>query len=703
MSLSAVSNSLGMMGTLQNSSPTTPLAEQVPDKVPQEAIADSLARYVRNNFIEAENYRRISGVEQRLLQALRARRSVYDPEDLALVGQIDIYIGLTSLKCRAAESWINDILLSAIDKPWTLKTNPIPQLPEWMKEQVVDALEFELQQAGVPLDLRARAKELKDAALKYAVQQAQAATDRMETKIEDQLLAGGWRHTFAEFIQDFCTFPAAFMRSPIIQNKRRLEWADNKIEEKVDTIYCNRRISPFDAYPSLESTTPQNGRYFIERRKLEFDELYLCIGLEGFNEETIRQLLDKYRNTGYEEQLTPDFQRKFLQDTYTPTLDRKTLDTLIYNGKVPGSYLLENNVLVKDAEAQYECEIWTVNNEVIKAVLNPYPLQQRPIFSSSFIKVPGALWGEGLSDVLRSTQKVANSSARSIVRNMAFSSGPIGEVDVSRLTEGEVPDEVMPYKLFHVEADPTGRGQPAYKFQNIQSTVPELLQVWEKFSRVADDLSGVPPYVMGNMNVAGAGRTMGGLSMMMANAAKGIKNSILNVDRDVLEPLLTFFYNMNMIYAEDDDIKANAQVVARGATGLLQRELSQARTIEILQTLTPYVQMGLVPQQGMQTILREVLKTTGLPVDEIIPNNDQISNLLSSLGAAGGNPQQIAQLMQSMAGGNPSTANPLQTGSSAAPRLDGRSAVPSMPGGGAMPQPPNANPQPMPLANAIGA
>jgi hypothetical protein len=286
---------------------------------------------------------------------------------------------------------------------------------------------------------------------------------------------------------------------------------------------------------------------------------------------------------------------------------------------------------------------------------------------------------------------------------MAFSSGPIGEVDVSRLTEGEVPDEVMPYKLFHVEADPTGRGQPAYKFQNIQSTVPELLQVWEKFSRVADDLSGVPPYVMGNMNVAGAGRTMGGLSMMMANAAKGIKNSILNVDRDVLEPLLTFFYNMNMIYAEDDDIKANAQVVARGATGLLQRELSQARTIEILQTLTPYVQMGLVPQQGMQTILREVLKTTGLPVDEIIPNNDQISNLLSSLGAAGGNPQQIAQLMQSMAGGNPSTANPLQTGSSAAPRLDGRSAVPSMPGGGAMPQPPNANPQPMPLANAIGA
>src|SRR5262249_25525558 len=161
---------------------------------------------------------------------------------------------------------------------------------------------------------------------------------------------GGWRECFAEFIQDFCTFPAAFLRSPIINNKRRLEWNGNKVVEKVDTIYSCRRISPFDAYPSLESTTPQNGRYFIERRKLGFDELYLCLGLEGFNEETIRQLLNQYRNTGYEEQLRPDFQRKFLQDTYTPTLDRKTLDTLIYNGKISGKLLMENNVLCQDVE-----------------------------------------------------------------------------------------------------------------------------------------------------------------------------------------------------------------------------------------------------------------------------------------------------------------------------------------------------------------
>jgi hypothetical protein len=299
MSLTASSNSLGYMPVNPVSGGVAPLSNPTYIQPPQEEIEDNLARHVRNCFIENEMYRRISGVEERLLKALRARRYVYDPEDAGLVGAIDVYIGLTALKCRAAESWINDILLSAIDKPWTISPTPIPNLPDWMKEQVVDALELELQQNGIPQDLRARAKQLKDAALKYAIQKAATACAGMEAKIEDQLLEGGWRESFAEFIQDFCTFPAAFMRSPVIENKRRLEWNGNKVVEKIDTIYTNRRISPFDAYPSLESTTPQNGRNFIERLKMQFDELYLCLGLDGFNDENIRQLLAQYRHTGF--------------------------------------------------------------------------------------------------------------------------------------------------------------------------------------------------------------------------------------------------------------------------------------------------------------------------------------------------------------------------------------------------------------------
>lgn len=648
------------------------LANPIVDTSTATPVEDELARDVRDDFTNAENYRRISGVEERLLRALRARRYVYDPEDKELLKGNDIYIGLIALKCRSAEAWINDILLNSVDKPWTLKPTEIPELPEWMKEQVVDALEMEMQSLGVPDDIRKRAKELKDAALKYAVEKSEQAVAAMEKKIEDQSLEGGWRTVFAEFIQDLTTFPVAVVRNPVLTKEKRLAWNGNDLVEKEEVIFASRRISPFDFYPAMNSTTTQDGSYVIERFRAQPNQLYMCLGLEGFNDAALRSILNEFGETGFNEVLRPDFQRMYLEDKYQVISDRHLIDTLIRNGKIQGAKLIKYGIMVPDTQAYYETEIWTVNDRTIKAVLNPYPLTQRPIFSTSFVKVPGSLWGEGLCDILRDTGRMVNAAARNIVRNMAFSSGPIGEVDVARLGDGEKPYEMFPYKLYHVDSDITGGSQPAFKFQIIPSVVPELTAVFDRFSKVADDLSGVPSYVLGNPAVAGAGRTLGGLSMLMGNAAKGIKNVILNVDRDVIEPLITMQYNINMKYDEDPDIKGDAQIEARGASGLLQKETTQAKLTELLNTFFPYYQAGVISMQGLQIMLREAMKNTGLPVDDIIPNPGRSGQLQEGLQRLG-------------AGAN------LQAGTSNPAQLDARSQPqPMLQSGQSLPPPPLA-------------
>ncbi len=138
--------------------------------------------------------------------------------------------------------------------------------------------------------------------------------------------------------------------------------------------------------------------------------------------------------------------------------------------------------------------------------------------------------------------------------------------------------------------------------------------------------------------MAGAGRTLGGLSMLMGNAAKGIKNVQLNIDRDVISGIVEGFYVFNMVTSEDDSIKADCKVRARGATGLLQRELAQTRTVELLQLLTPYIERWDQLPDGIKIMLREVLKTTGLPIDDIIPDPNEERNtreLLELLGRGG--------------------------------------------------------------------
>lgn len=616
-------------------------------------IEDTLARYVRNRFSDSLFHRRRLGVELKLLKCMRSMRMQYTPEEIALFAEVDIYLGLSSLKARAGEAWINDILLNSQDKPWVITPTPLPDLPQWMKDQIVQQLETEIQQLGMVdiSQVKLRARDLKDAAYQDAQEMSQHACENMEHLIQDQLLEGNWRGAFAEFVSDLMVFMTALIRAPVIENTQQLTWQNNKPKVIEKALLKCRRIDPFDAFPSPDSTNTQNGHYFIERARLTPEVLYSAIGIPGFSEDAIRFVLERYKR-GYIERTTEDSERRRLEYRETPLLETRTLDTLIYNGKVKGSLLLEHGVAVDDPQRQYEVEVWTIANWTIRAVLNPSPVGARPIYGTSYKKNNGSFWGESVISLLFDVERSFNSFIRAAIKNAAYSAGPIGEVDTSRLGDDDKPSVIDPYKLYHVNPDMSGMGSsaPAFRFQIVPSTVKELLEGASYFYKMADDISGIPAYVMGNPQVQGGGRTLGGLSMLMGNAAKGIKAVALHMDEDVIEPIVTSYYNYNMLTSNDPDIKADAKVIARGASGLLQRELAQSKMTDILQLLTPYATApippegsSIVPVDTIRQVISEVLKSTGMHVD--FPNQNRQPQLAQDLEGAG-----ISTAMQRGAG-----------------------------------------------------
>lgn len=604
--------------------------EDPKESIENEEFQDELARYIRDEFARAETHKRSTGIEERLIRNLYSMKMEYSPEQAALVGtENNIFIGLCALKARACQSWLTDIVLNNIDKPWTIGSTPIPNLPDEAKNQVLDLLTQELSALTTVNDIRERAKELKTVALDQAKEIADKACKNMENTIADQLAEGNYMPMFISLIQDISVYPTAFVRGPFEVSSLVGEWNGEKYVAKHKVIPDTRIISPFDAYPSPTSSTTQNGTSFIERVKLLPSALYDSIKTPGFDEVNIRRALDAYED-GYKMGIATDAVREALEDQKQGGEDGGTIDTLIFNGLVPGKFLIEKGVLVKDPQKHYEAEVYLAGEYVVKAALNPNILGKRPIHSTSCVGVNRSIWGKSTVDLVYDTERVCNAAGRSIVKNMAFSSGPIVEADSARL-EGQDPDELYPYKVFRVGPDLTGTNSPAIRFNVVESVVAELMAVFERFMKIADDLSGIPAYVLGNPSVAGAGRTMGGLSMLMGNAAKGIKNIQLNIDREILTPLITAFYVYNMQVSLDKSIKADAQVVARGATGLMQRELAQARLVEVLQMLVPLVPIWDTLPDGVKVILREVLKQTGLPVDDIIEDPKARENLMAKV------------------------------------------------------------------------
>jgi hypothetical protein len=599
-------------------------------------LEDELAAHVQRAYIDARQHKQNSGVTEKLLRNLRAKKCKYQPDEETLLGPYnDVYVGLCALKARAASSWLIDIISSSIEKPWTLDPTPEPELPERQMEQAITMLLQELPQFNSFDALKDRATQVKSALQEFTAKEAIDATKRMETRINDQMTEADWLDIYASFVDDLTVFPTAFLRGPIEVNTLSPKWSGDKFEVENKAVPRMRVISPFDAYPSPNATSIQQSDYFIEAREWGHSEVHNLIGVPTFVESTIRQVLREYED-GYVPTKMEDNERANLEDRDKVLRHKKGLEVVIYNGKILGKHLAKFGAIIDDPQKFYEAEVWCVGVYTIRAILNPSPLGARPIYCTSYTKVNGSIWGQSVIDLVYDTQRVCNAAVRSLVRNMGYASGPIGEVVNDRLAETEDELSIAPYKIYRVGPDITGTGAPAFRFHNVTSIANDLMVVYEKFSKTADDLSGVPSYVLGNPQVAGAGRTLGGLSMLMGNAAKGIKNVQLNIDRDVIARVVSAYYYYNMAVSDDAGIKADAKVVARGATGLLQRELAQTRTVEVLQLLTPYAQQGLIDKTALDYILRAILQNTGLPVDKIVPDPDAaagVQDLASLLGS----------------------------------------------------------------------
>jgi len=288
---------------------------------------------------------------------------------------------------------------------------------------------------------------------------------------------------------------------------------------------------------------------------------------------------------------------------------------------------------IKDPALAYPVELWLVKNRVIKAVLNYDPIGRKPYFVTSFEKVPGRIDGNGVSDLVMDAQNMCNAAARSLANNMGISSGPQVGVNISRLPAGENISQMYPWKIWQFKQSDFGDNAPPIDFFQPQSNAQELLGVFERFLALADEVSGIPRYMTGE-HVPGAGRTSSGLSMLISNAGKSIKQVISNIDKDVIEPLLRRKYQRNLRYSNDPDLIGDVKIVAQGAMSLVVKEAEAVRKQEFLNLVlnSPLAQQ-IVGLPGAAELLRDMAGNLNTNVDRIVPTREDIEQQLAQQAA----------------------------------------------------------------------
>jgi hypothetical protein len=295
-------------------------------------------------------------------------------------------------------------------------------------------------------------------------------------------------------------------------------------------------------------------------------------------------------------------------------INTSEIETIEFWGTINGQWMIEWGI--KDPtimpEMEYEVNLWFTGGIVWKLILNPDPLGERPYEIASWEDVPHSFWGVAMPEIMRDTQIMCNAAARSLANNMALASGPQAEVTVDRLPDGEDLTEIYPWKIWQVTSDRTGGGQPAVRFFQPNMNADVLLSVFSTFARQADEVTGIPNYVYGSSAVSGAGRTASGLSMLMDNASKGIKQAVANIDK-IVSGIVQRLYLHNMMFDTDPYIKGDFKVVAKGAIGLLHKETLQMRRNEFLMATANPIDSQITGVEGRAYLLREAAR--GLQMD----------------------------------------------------------------------------------------
>lgn len=629
-----------------------------------------LAAYLVHLWEQAKQSKR--RVEEQILKNMRQVNGQYEADKLAAIrtiGGSEIFAMLTATKCRDAKAWVNDILKPAGDRPWALEPTPVPSMPPGVEEEIRESIKGQIirnaaefsAQTGQPvnvMDVIAMIEQqvgvIKDITSKALKEKAKEALKRMTDKIADQLVEGGWQKAFDAVVSDVIKFPAGILKGPIVRRRKVSDWVPGptgwqyQVTPKLVLEYA--RVHPLDMYPEGDSSGPNDG-YCFERHRLSRKDIVALIGVPGYNEAAIRQVLDELGRGGLKEWLVPDLERAEQENRESTAVWSSTkIQALEFWGSAQGKLLLEYGVpsqFVSDPLLEYEINSWMIGPHVIKAVINPDQTGVKPYSVTSFEKIDGSWWGKGVPEVMADSQDAANATSRALINNVGLASGPMVEVKKNRLAPGENGSVIWPWRIFQTEDNMMKEG-PSIHFYQPQLIASELIEVCDKYERQADEETGIPRFAHGDPDISGAGGTASGLSMLMTAAARGIKDLIGSIDQDLTTPTIERTYDFNMRFDPDQTIKGDAKVVARGVSSLMAREQRIIRVNETLQQTNNPIDFAIMGPEGRKELLKESIRSLdGVELEKVIPEVGPLQQpVLPPPGGQGGEK------------GNPKTLNP---------------------------------------------
>lgn len=604
---------------------------QTQDKAGDGSLLGSLGVKLRGEFEQASKMRRLR--EREWLDDLRQYKGQYDPAVLAKIrkNRSKAFFRLTRVKVKAADARMMELMFPAGDKNYSLQATPVPELDKRLLAGEIEAI---LQRDG----------ELDDEAMLEAVRAlATERAEKMAREVDDQLKEGNYEAVCRAVIHSGHKFGTGVLKGPMVETATVPRWQQGE-DGSYQLVETERRrpwfafVPIWNVFPDPNATTLAECDYIYERHLMTKHEVRKLAKRKGFDAEAIRAYLSANPKGDQVKLMEHEAELRNVAPDDQPPLHGK-YQVLERWGVIDGLYLQEAGFDIPEEalHTEFEAQLWVLGDRVIRVMPNTMAQGSRPYKFYYFEKDETSIWGDGVPAIMRDPQSLANAAVRATVDNAAMSAGPMVEGNRDLLRDEEDPSEVFPFRFYSRSGgDATA---PAIRVHNLPNNTASLLNLVRFFMEMSDEVTTLPRFSYGVPDKGGAADTVGGLSMLMGQANITLKDMAKNFDDGITTPFIGDMYHWNMQFSDRDEIKGDYEVIARGSSSLVAKEVrSQALTNFAASTLNP-VDAPLIKRAEL---LRQRAKALDLDPDEVILSLEEVE-------AENAKDQMIATLQQAIA------------------------------------------------------
>ena len=609
----------------------------------QDIDVDGIIPFIMSKYKKSEDYRQND--ETRWLKAYKNYRGMYGSDvQFTEAEKSRVFIKTTKTKTLAAYGQIADVLFAGNKFPLTIEPTELPEgvvenvnfdprKPEQIKQEPDEspygfagdgrdipagATEKSLMESLGPLS-----EKLKDVeGLEQGAGQtptaitfspAMIAAKKMEKKILDQLQESGANKHLRNTAFEMSLFGTGIMKGPFAIDKEYPNWNDTgEYDPAFKTIPQLSHVSVWNFFPDPDANNMDEATYVIERHKMSRSQLRALKKRPHFRSQVIDDCItigENYNKQSWEDDLS-DYATDYGIDRF---------EVFEYWGMVDIELLQNEGVEIPselEAFDELQANVWICNNKLLRMVLNPFKPMKIPYMAAPFELNPYSFFGVGLAENMDDTQTLMNGFMRMAVDNAVLSGNLLIEVDETNLVPGQ-DLSVYPGKIFRRQGGAPGQAIFGTKFPNVSN---ENMQLFDKARQLADESTGLPSFAHGQTGVTGVGRTASGISMLMNAASGSIKTVIKNIDDYLLRPLGEGFFQFNMQFDFDPEIKGDLEVKARGTESLMANEVRSQRLMQFLGVAS---NPALAPFAKFQYIISEIAKSMDLDPDKVTNNMNE--------------------------------------------------------------------------------